>query len=177
MTIKHIYNLSAGLAFILAFVTAVPTFGQLADTEAEFDSLYAIRIQKDVLNGVYIPADLEDSFRELQRLSAKDDIEKFKNAPEEVVRDRLHFGLGRWISVNWGFYLGSRFSHYLRELGLEHPDDMTKVVLVSFHRHLNEEPLRVEEQVDFYHELREKERQQRAMNQEVILDTVRIRKQ
>ena len=146
------------------------------DTEAEYDSLYEIRIQKDELDGVYIPADLEDAFAELQRLSSPADLEKFRMASEETVRDKLHFGLGRWMIHNWGFYGGSRLSHYLKELGLEHPDDMGKFLLVSFHRHLNGKPLEIEEQVAYYYELREQERLARQQQQEVIKTETRKKK-
>lgn len=169
------YQIVRQFAIISMFGIQATAFGQLADSEEQFDSLYALRISLAEINGVYIPVDLEDSFRELQRLSSAEDIEKFKSAPEEIVRDKLHFGLGRWIYVNWGFYLGSRFSHYLRSLGLEHPDDMTKFVIVSFHRHLNGEDLRIDEQVEYYKKQRERERQERLMRQEVLLDTTIIR--
>ena len=160
------------LILTLVFGSITPAVSQIADTEHAFDSLYAIRIQQEEINGVYIPVDLEDSFRELERLSSSEALEKFKSAPEDIVRDKLPLGLGRWISVNWGFYLGSRFSHYLRGLGLEHPDDMTRFVIVSFHRHVNDQDLRIQEQIDAFADLREQERQERAKRQEVVLDTV-----
>ena len=146
------------------------------DAEREFDSLYAIRIELEEIDGVYIPEDIEDAFSELTRLSSGADLEKFRSAPEEVVRDKLHFGLGRWMIHNWGFYQGSRMSHYLKGLGLEHPDDMAKFLVVSYHRHLNEEPLGIEEQVAFYREFREQERLKREQQKEVIHSETRIKK-
>ena len=166
------------VAMATVFVLIIQSTGwtqSLPQTEEEFDSLYAVRITKEELNGVYIPIDLNDAFRELQRLSSDADLEKFRDAPEEIISTKLHFGLGRWIYVNWGFYLGSRFSHYLKKLGLEHPDDMTRFVIVSFHRHLNETPLDVEGQVSELQRARDKERQERAGRSETVLDTVRIR--
>ena len=69
---------------------------------------------------------------------------------------------------NWGFYQGSRLSHYLKGLGLEHPDDMARFMIVSWHRHLNEKPLDIKLQVDYYFKLREQERLERELGKEVI---------
>ncbi len=149
---------------------------EFAETEAEMDSIYAVRILMEEIDGVYIPVDLEDAFVELERLSSSADIEKYKGASEETVRDKLHFGLGRWMVHNWGFYMGSRLEHSLRGLGLEHPDDMAKFLLVSWHRHLNEKPLKIEEQVQYYYEKREQERQARAAKGEVIHKETRKKK-
>jgi len=158
---------------VIAFESVSQEFGE---TEAELDSIYEARILMEEIDGVYIPVDLEDAFLELERLSSAADIEKFKSATEETVRDKLHFGLGRWMVHNWGFYMGSRLSHHLKELGLEHPDDMAKFLLVSWHRHLNGEPLAIEEQVKYYYEKREQERRDRAGSKEVINEETRKKK-
>lgn len=158
---------------LISFEGIAQGFG---DTEAEMDSIYEKRILLEEIDGVYIPSDLYDAFAELERLSSAADIENFKKATEETVRDKLHFGLGRWMMYNWGFYMGSRLSHSLRELGLEHPDDMAKFLLVSWHRDLNGKPLEVEAQVDYYYQKREAERLERAQGKEVIHEETRKRK-
>lgn len=95
--------------------------------------------------GVYIPKDLDDAFKELSDLSSPESLQKFKLSDEMTAAKKLHFGLGRWIIYNWNFYEGSRFSHYLKQKGLSHPDDMAKFVMICFHRHLNNKPLEEEE--------------------------------
>jgi Domain of unknown function (DUF6794) len=158
---------------IISFEGVAQGFGE---TETELDSIYEQRILMEEIEGVYIPVDLEDAFVELERLSSAADIDKYRKATEETVRDKLHFGLGRWMMYNWGFYMGSRLSHYLKNLGLEHPDDMAKFLLVSWHRHLNEKPLEIEEQVVYYYEKREQARRERAQSNEVIHEETRKRK-
>jgi hypothetical protein len=160
-------RLTIGIAgiFLVCLSTAAQEFPR---SEPEYDSLYARNILLEEIDGIYIPKDLQDAFAELKRLSSPQDIEKFRKAPEELMRTKLHFGLGRWMIVNWAFYEGSRFAYFLREAGLEHPDDMARVVIVCFHRHLNQQPLHFDEEVIYYHALREKERQQRESRKEVI---------
>jgi hypothetical protein len=116
----------------------------------EADSIYKSNIKKSRLHGVYIPKDLDDAFLELDRLSPPEAINKMKAIPEEIVAKKLHFGLGRWIAHNWNFDEGSRFSHYLKGLGIIKTDDMINFMLVSYHRYLNKKPQEIETRVKTY---------------------------
>ena len=58
---------------------------------------------------------------------------------------KLYFGIGRWMEYNWNFEEGSRFSHYLRQKGLIYAEDMTKFMLIIFHRHLKQSPLNIDD--------------------------------
>ena len=160
----------------LFFVVLTALGQEVPQNEAGFDSLYTRRIQLEEIDGVYIPRDLNDAFAELKRLSSPASLQKFQSATEDVARAKLHFGLGRWMIVNWGFYEGSRLSHYLKLAGLEHPDDMARVILVCFHRHLNQRELRFEEEVAFYQVQREKERLERENRKEVISEEKHMKK-
>lgn len=117
---------------------------EFADSKATYDSLYAINITKTKINGVYIPKDVVDAHKRILKLTPAESIVKFKSGPEVEVCKKLHFGIGRWMIVNWNFYDGSRLSHVLKEKGLLHPDDMAQFVLRTLHRHLN----KVEENAD-----------------------------
>jgi hypothetical protein len=105
------------------------------------DSTYQSNIKKSRLNGVYIPKDLADAFQELDRLSPPESLQKMKSTTEEVIAKKLHFGLGRWMSYNWNFDEGSRFSHFLKQLGLYQSDDMIDFMLISYHRYLTKRPI------------------------------------
>ena len=109
---------------------------RLPDSEEVLDSVYKQNIRLSKINGVYIPKDLNDAFVQLERLTPAESLLKFKSAPEEEVCRKLHFGIGRWMILNWNFYQGSRLSHYLKSKGLSHPDDMAQFILRTFHRHL-----------------------------------------
>ena len=120
------------------------TFSQ---TEAEYMAEYTKRITMEMINGVYIPADLEDAFSELNRLSDPKGITEFKTTPEDSIRRKLHFGLGKWMLVNWGMEDGSRISHYLKQKGITLPDDMVEYLIVMWHRNLNGKPLNSQEEI------------------------------
>jgi hypothetical protein len=89
---------------------------------------------------------------ELVKLSPPEALEKFKNAPEDVIAHKLHFGLGRWIYVFWNFEGGSRYVEFLRQQGLAYHDHMIQFTIVSLHRNLNGKPLEIEERVQSYQE-------------------------
>jgi len=132
----------------------------IANTEAEYDSIYAINITKSRINGVYIPSDLADAHKRLLKLTPEKEINKFISAPEIEVCKKLHFGIGRWMIVNWNFYDGSRLSHHLKELGLSHPDDMANFLLRTLHRHMNKISPNHKEIIDHLVVERKKEVQQ-----------------
>lgn len=146
------------------------------ENDKEFEEAYAWRIRQEYLYEVYIPKDLTDAFIQLNKLIEKPAIEKFKNMPEADAARKLHFSFGRWIIHNWGFYGGSRFSHFLKGLGIHHPDDMAQFVIVSYHRNLNRKPLDVKTQITYYQEKREKENEERLKKGAVLHEEVRKKK-
>ncbi len=125
----------------------------------EADSIYQSNIKKSRLNGVYIPKDLDDAFKELDRLSPPESLAKMKTTTEDVIAKKLHFGLGRWMSYNWNFSEGSRFAHHLRQLGLFDTDDMIDFTLVSYHRYLTQKPQEIEIRVKKMVEKRSKKKE------------------
>lgn len=145
-------------------------------TKDQFLENYERRIRQEYINLVYIPKDLADAFVQLNELTDKESRLKFKNMSEEDAARKLHFSLGRWIILNWGFYEGSRLSHYIREnLGIYHPDDMAQFIIVTYHRNLNRKPLQVKELVDHYHQKQEKEKEEKIRRGTVISEETRKR--
>lgn len=141
-------------------------------TEAAYEKEYAWRIQQEQLFNTYIPADLADAFVQLNKLIDKDSRLKYKTLSEEEAMHKPFFSFGRWIAHNWQFYEGSRFAHYLRQLGLSHPDDMTRFVLVTYHRQLNGRPLEAKGLVETLAAARRSEVQQ---SQTILHEEVRKR--
>lgn len=138
------------------------------ETESEYDANYNRRIKMENINGVYIPSDIGDAFAQLHQLIDREAKQSFKGADEELAVRNLHFSLGRWIILNWGFYEGSRLSHSLRQMGLHHPDDMARFLIRSFHRSINGKPIEAKAQIEALNEAREAERKARIQTGEVL---------
>ncbi len=160
---KHKYTFFSILFTFLAMSLST------AQTPEEFEANYAKRIREEMLFGVYIPVDLEDAYSELNRLSNPQALGGFKNAPEDEIRRKLHFGLGRWIMSNWGLEEGSRISHYLKLKGISIPDDMVRVIIVTWHRKLNGKPIMLEDEIALIKVRMDAEKAKREANKEVIV--------
>ena len=145
---------------ILLFVLIVYVKGEaqfFPTNQTESDSIYAINIKLSKIKGVYIPSNLNEAFDRLNKLTPESAIANFKNAEEIEVCKKLHFGIGRWMIINWSFYEGSRLSHYLKQKGLFHPDDMAQFILRTYHRSLLNKDLDEKEIIDELVKARKKE--------------------
>ncbi len=134
---------SIRLLFLIFFAPVLSFAQEKLSPDEIHERRYQKRIKQEYLEGVYIPKDLGDVFVRLNKLIDPKSKGKFKRLPEEEAGTRLHFSLGRWIIYNWGFYEGSRLSHYLKGLGLSYPDDMARFIIITYHRYLNDEQLNV----------------------------------
>ena len=138
------------------------------ETESEFDEGYRHRIQMESIDGVYIPKDFSDALVQLNQLVERDAKTSFKNAPEEEAVRKLHFSFGRWITLHWGFYEGSRLSHALKGMGIYHPDYMAQFLIRSFHRSLNGRPIDVKGQLEAIAARQDQERQERIQRGTIL---------
>ncbi len=141
----------------------------------KYDKTYQKRIKKERLFGVYIPKDLGDAFAQLNKLISRESKNKFKNANEGVAIRKLHFSFGRWMIYNWGFYEGSRFSYYLKKLGIYDPDDMARFVMTAYHRNLNKKPLEIKNLIEEIQANRKRIKEKRLRKGTVISKTTRKR--
>lgn len=144
-----------------------------ANNEQEFEKQYQERIRKDKLNGVYIPKNLDDALLQLDKLISADSKQKIKVIPEDTVCMALHNRLGQWMITNWGFYGGSRISHYLRSAGITYPDDMADFLLMAYHRKLNGKPVAIKELAIAFREKRKKEWEKEKKEGKVIYEEKR----
>ncbi|MDE5607765.1 MAG: hypothetical protein K2I64_02390 [Muribaculaceae bacterium] len=82
----------------------------------------------DSINGIYVPIDLIDACRELDKLL--DDSTKVEIVTLGKEFGRVaHHTLGMWIRNNWGLWGGSRLQAYLRSKGYGDPDEMSDYLL------------------------------------------------
>jgi hypothetical protein len=97
----------------------------------------------------YIPKNLDECFVELKKILNPGELDKFTTCSKKDLC-LYHHGLGQWMRNNWGLWTESDLKEHFKAMGLWHADDMSGVIIDSFHRHLRNEPLRVEEQVKQY---------------------------
>lgn len=161
------------LLFSTLVLSCPSAFAQADDLSPE--ERYEWRLKQSKLNDIYIPKDLNDVFSQLDQLIDEPSKAKFSSATEEIVKDKLHFSLGKWMMVNWGFYEGSRLTAYLNNIHLYHPDDMARFLMVSYHRNLNQQPLNVKAQVESLTAKREALKTDRLLEGEIIYQETRQR--
>jgi hypothetical protein len=118
---------------------------------------YEKRIQLEYINNVYIPKDLTDALRELDQKIDLAAREKFALMSEEDAATKVYFSFGRWMSVNWGMDEGSRITLYFNNQGIAKVEDMIRILMLSYHRHINQKELRTDELLNHYKDLRKKE--------------------
>ncbi|MET0464088.1 MAG: DUF6794 domain-containing protein [Chitinophagaceae bacterium] len=67
-------------------------------------------------------------------------VDSVKTSVKKMTEDEFivsyHFGLGMSMRNNWGLWRGSRLAKHFKALGIFHPDDMSGIILTSFHRKL-----------------------------------------
>ncbi len=170
------------LTVLLAFTSNAQNMGDKNEkdkpvfSEDKFEYNYQKRIKKEVIYGVYIPKDLADCFIQLNKLVDDNSLAKFKAMPEEEAVSKLHFSFGRWMIHNWGFYEGSRLSHYLKEtLQVSYPDDMAAFIIITYHRNLNKSELKVRELADRFIKKRKKQFEEKKNRGEVLFQEKKIR--
>jgi hypothetical protein len=138
---------------LLGVLLTVALVSGIAGAEIDEDEIYRINPTQDFSASfnVYIPADLDDSFKELSRMLHPKLAEKIKSGTEKDLY-QYHAGLGRWMRNNWALWKGSRLSEWFNRKGIHEPDDMSGIILRSFWRHLNSQPIEFDKQVRFYEE-------------------------
>lgn len=124
-----------------------------ASAQAQEDQKYKVTPSVDSAspNGIYIPKDLKDCFKELKAMLAPELIEEMRSGTEDDMIE-YHHGLGTWLRNNWGLWADSQLKKYFNGIGVHHPDDMSGIILTSFWRHLNNRPIQLEEQTKYYQE-------------------------
>jgi hypothetical protein len=130
--------------------------------DAVNDSIYQLRVLESELDGMYIPKDLYDVFKELDKLMDDQAKKAFMAFSDAEVDRKTHGSLGVWLEHKWSLSEGSRLSEYFRKMKVPHYDYMIGIIITSYHRHLHEKDLKIKEQVMFFRAVWNKKQQIKA---------------
>jgi len=109
-----------------------------------------VRFTTDSIQGIYIPKNLEDCFNQINGFWSDSIKWQVKQWTEEEFAANAHFGFGMWMRNNWQLWGGSRLSKYFNDMGVFHPDDMSGIILDSYHRYLTGKDIKLDEQIKVY---------------------------
>ena len=126
------------------------------------DTIYRARIKESKLDGMYIPRDLNDVFRELNKLMDNTAKETFMAFSDEEVDRKTHGTMGIWLEHKWSLSEGSRLSEYFRKMRVPHYDYMIGIIITSYHRHLHGKNLKLKEQVLRFRAIWNKKQKEKA---------------
>ena len=109
------------------------------------------KINCDKYNAEYIPVDLYDAIDYMDCTWSAEDKDKFRKIPEEEAVVSLHFGTGLGIRNSWGLWQGeNELVKFFHSNNIFHPDDISSIIITSFHRKLNNKEIDFESQVQYY---------------------------
>lgn len=125
---------------------------QKTSFDANYDSIYQWRVSQSNLDDVYIPMDINDCFKQLDKLMEEPVKKRFMAFSDEEVDRKTHASLGKWIDHKWQITQGSRISNYFIRMGVPHPEYTIGIILTSYHRYLHKKELKLKEQVTYFKE-------------------------
>jgi hypothetical protein len=96
-----------------------------------------------------IPNTLAETYPALEKIFKEEGLAKIRAGTEDDI-GHLHFGLGMFLRNNWGLWSGGPLADWFNKHGIRHADDMSGIILTSFHRQLTGKPIKLEEQVKHY---------------------------
>jgi len=66
------------------------------------------------------------------------------------LQDQLLTRTRKLAPYDWQLWGGSRLSKFFNDRGIYHPDDMSGIILDSYHRYLTGKDIKLDEQIKFY---------------------------
>lgn len=118
------------------------------DIELKWAKEDKVRFTTDTLRGIYIPKDLEDCFKQIDKFWSDSTKRQVKTWTEdEFFQKTYRFGIGLWIRNNWQLWGGSRLTAYFNKLGAYNPESISVIILTSYHRHLSGKEIKFADQI------------------------------
>lgn len=99
---------------------------------------------------IKIPSNLDQAIGYLLEHTTPKNIDYVKSISEDEFLGASHFSMGMSLRNTWGLWKGSTLAKHFNEMGIYHADDMSGIILTSFHRRIKNEDIRLDEQVQYY---------------------------
>ena len=99
------------------------------------------------LNTIYIPVDIYESHKELDQKITDDFRIQLKYWKEQEAVNKTKHSLGLVLRHDWQLWNGSRLSKYFNSVGIFNANDMSEIIIKTYHRYLNDKPLLIAELV------------------------------
>ena len=93
----------------------------------------------------YLPKNIEDVINFMDYKWKEEDKTTFKNKPERIAVSELHFTYGMYIRNSWLRNGNPKLQEYFYRKKIFHLDDMSSIILLAFHRKLNNKKLGLNE--------------------------------
>lgn len=92
---------------------------------------------------------LEDTFQWLDSLEAKD-VDDWLKLDEDKAIAVAHHGFGTMVRNTLGLWHDGSLVPFFNDMGITHADDMSGIILTSYHRKKNDKDINLQEQVNGY---------------------------
>jgi hypothetical protein len=127
-----------------------------------------IRYTTDTLYGNYIPKDIEDCFRELDKMFSDSIKDEIKNMESDSFVFVTYSRFGRYLRNTWQLWGGSRLSKYLYNHGACQAEGMSSYILGFYNDYLKGKKVNLEKNDTFCNQYYERQRFERK--QEIMLE-------
>jgi len=61
-----------------------------------------------------------------------------------------HFSIGKNMRNNWNLWKDSQLTNYFKNKGINHPDDMSSIILTSYYRYVTNQEIDLQNQIKYY---------------------------
>lgn len=100
---------------------------------------------------IQLPKNLDECLDVLMKHYETGGWEQFKQMDEEEATSICHHTTGRSIRNDWKLWdENSELHKWFKSIGAIHADDMSSIILTSFHRKLNGKDIDLNSQIEFY---------------------------
>lgn len=104
-----------------------------------------------------IPKDLDEALETLRDMNDPAELAEWAAQSEDDATSGLHFSVGMALRNEWGLWHDSVLAKWFKSKGIMHADDMSAILLTSFHRRTNGLDIELDKQIKRYQDFWRKE--------------------